>query len=53
MFRSALDPAAPADQTLLREMLVERRREIFCLRTLLLSAEEAAQRAKELTRRGL
>lgn len=49
MFASALDLQAPPDAALLREMQVERRREIFCLRTLLHSCRDATERARALT----
>lgn len=51
MFASALDPLAPADTRLLKEMQVERRRETFCLRTLLYFSKDAAERARVLTQR--
>lgn len=49
MFASALDLRAPPDTALLKAMQTERRREIFCLRTLLHSCRDATQRARALT----
>lgn len=51
MFASALDLQAPPDTSLFKAMQVERRREIFCLRTLLHFSEQAAERARALTQR--
>lgn len=51
MFASALDLQAPPDTALLKAMQTERRREIFCLRSLLDTARDAADRARALTQR--
>ncbi|WP_326542435.1 hypothetical protein [Pseudorhodoferax sp.] len=50
MFESALDPTAPPDTALFKAMQVERRREIYCLRTLLHFSQAAVLRAQRLTR---
>lgn len=51
MFESALYPQAPPDSALVKQMQVGRRREIYCLRTLLHFSKDAAERARQLTRR--
>lgn len=51
MFQSALDAQAGSDAALVKEMQVERRREIYCLRTLLYFSQDAVERARRLTRR--